>query len=159
MASQCEVEQNGPGAEFSNPERRHLIDLLNSALTGGAGVYNLPPALWAALWLSDIAKLRLLVQTAEINPDYLRGTLQEKGIVQEVILKPWNQGVRQRSARLSVPNSAQNTSIETESQPFLSPAGQPLTPERQRARPLQDNPASTRQPFTPQHQREENLFR
>ena len=56
----------GPGAEFEDAERQSLIDRLNFLLAGEKN-HSLSPSLWAALWLSDVGRLKYLIETCN-NP-------------------------------------------------------------------------------------------
>jgi hypothetical protein len=54
------TSQGGPQAEFHVTERVGLLKALKNALD-----VDIPPTVWACLWLSDIDKLKVLVDTAK----------------------------------------------------------------------------------------------
>lgn len=61
---------DGPGSEFYEPERIRLLAELNDALDDDS---NVLPTAWACLWLSDIDKLRKIVQLAQENSIFVVG--------------------------------------------------------------------------------------
>jgi hypothetical protein len=62
------TSQGGPQAEFHVTERIGLLKTLKNALD-----VDIPPTVWACLWLSDIDKLKVLVNTAKAAPSMLEG--------------------------------------------------------------------------------------
>ena len=60
------TSQGGPQAEFHVTERIGLLKTLKNTLD-----VDIPPTVWACLWLSDIDKLKVLVNTAEMAPSIL----------------------------------------------------------------------------------------
>ena len=62
------TSQDGPQAEFHVTERIGLLKTLKNALD-----VDIPPTVWACLWLSDIDKLKVLVNTAKEVPSILEG--------------------------------------------------------------------------------------
>jgi len=52
--------------EFDEPERIQLLNTLTTAL----GFDVIPATPWACLWLSDIGRLRKLVQDIQTSPGY-----------------------------------------------------------------------------------------
>ena len=54
---------SGPEAEFHVTDRITLLNTLKDTLQG-----NVPSTVWACLWLSDIDKLKELVDNAKRNP-------------------------------------------------------------------------------------------
>jgi hypothetical protein len=75
----------GPGAEFKDEERQHLIEKLNSLLAGPGENYTLPPSMWAALWLCDLGSLKDLVKGLESNPSF-RGVFNNPVTIGESVL-------------------------------------------------------------------------
>jgi hypothetical protein len=61
------TSQGGPQAEFHVTERIDLLKALKKALDA-----HIPPTVWACLWLSDIDKLKVLVNIAKENPSALQ---------------------------------------------------------------------------------------
>ena len=57
------ASQGGPQAEFRVTERINLLQTLKNALNT-----DIPPTVWACLWLSDIDRLKVLVNTAKELP-------------------------------------------------------------------------------------------
>jgi hypothetical protein len=86
------ASKGGPQAEFHVPDRVSLPKTLKNALNT-----DIPPTAWACLWLSDIDKLKEVVDVAKRQPlvylNYFRSIESEAKIVQK-----WNQRERQRSA-------------------------------------------------------------
>jgi hypothetical protein len=62
------ASQGGPQAEFHVPDRFSLLKTLKDILD-----VDIPPTVWACLWLSDIDKLKVLVNTAKEVPSILEG--------------------------------------------------------------------------------------
>ena len=62
------ASKGGPQAEFDIPDRINLLTTLKNTLNA-----DLPPTIWACLWLSDIDKLKELVDTAKRQPVVLYG--------------------------------------------------------------------------------------
>jgi hypothetical protein len=62
------TSQGGPQAEFHVTERIGLLKTLKNALD-----VDIPPTVWACLWLSDIDRLKVLVNTAKEVPSTLEG--------------------------------------------------------------------------------------
>ena len=62
------TSQGGPQAEFHVTERMGLLKTLKNALD-----VDIPPTVWACLWLSDIDQLKVLVNTAKEVPSILEG--------------------------------------------------------------------------------------
>ena len=62
------ASQGGPQAEFHVTDRISLLKTLKNALNA-----DIPPTVWACLWLSDIDKLKELVDTAKRQPVVLYG--------------------------------------------------------------------------------------
>jgi hypothetical protein len=65
------TSQGGPQAEFHVTERIDLLKNLKNALD-----VDIPPTVWACLWLSDIDKLKVLVTTAKEVPSMLEDHFQ-----------------------------------------------------------------------------------
>jgi hypothetical protein len=61
------ASQGGPQAEFHVTDRISLLKTLKNALNA-----DIPPTVWACLWLSDIDKLKELVTLAKQQPIVLR---------------------------------------------------------------------------------------
>ena len=61
------TSQGGPQAEFYVTERIDLLKALKNALDA-----DIPPTVWACLWLSDIDKLKVLVDFAKEKPSALQ---------------------------------------------------------------------------------------
>jgi hypothetical protein len=61
------ASQGGPQAEFHVTDRISLLKTLKNALDA-----DIPPTVWACLWLSDIDKLKVLVNVAKEEPSMLR---------------------------------------------------------------------------------------
>ena len=57
------ASKGGPQAEFDVPDRISLLTTLKNALNA-----DIPPTAWACLWLSDIDKLKELVNVAKQQP-------------------------------------------------------------------------------------------
>ena len=57
------TSQGGPQAEFHVTERAGLLKTLKNALDA-----DIPPTVWACLWLSDIDKLKKLAEMAKWQP-------------------------------------------------------------------------------------------
>jgi hypothetical protein len=57
------ASQGGPQAEFHIRDRMSLLKIMKSAL-----IADIPPTVWACLWLSDVDKLRVLVNMAIQQP-------------------------------------------------------------------------------------------
>ena len=60
------ASKGGPQAEFDVPDRISLLTTLKNVLD-----VDIPPTVWACLWLSDIDKLEELVNTAKEVPSVL----------------------------------------------------------------------------------------
>jgi hypothetical protein len=76
------ASQGGPQAEFHVPDRISLLKTLKDVLD-----VDIPPTVWACLWLSDIDKLKELVDVAKRQPlvylNYFRSIESEAKIVQK----------------------------------------------------------------------------
>ena len=76
------ASKGGPQAEFDVPHRISLLTTLKNALNA-----DIPPTAWACLWLSDIDKLKELVDAAKQQPlayhGYLTAIERETRIVQK----------------------------------------------------------------------------
>jgi hypothetical protein len=76
------TSQGGPQAEFHVTERVGLLKTLKNALDA-----DIPPTVWACLWLSDIDKLKVLVNIAKEEPsvlqDHFKSIERETKIVQK----------------------------------------------------------------------------
>jgi hypothetical protein len=59
------ASNGGPQAEFYHPDRIGLLKTLKNALNNT----DIPPTIWACLWLSDIDKLRELVDKVVQSPE------------------------------------------------------------------------------------------
>jgi hypothetical protein len=64
------ASKGGPQAEFDVPDRISLLTTLKNTLNA-----DLPPTIWACLWLSDIDKLKELVDAAKQQPLAYHGYL------------------------------------------------------------------------------------
>src|SRR2546421_3602883 len=62
------ASNGGPQAEFHVTDRISLLKTLKNALNA-----DIPPTVWACLWLSDIDNLKELVDAAKKQPTLLRG--------------------------------------------------------------------------------------
>ena len=62
------TSEGGPRAEFRNRHRMSLLMTLKNTLNA-----DVPPTIWACLWLSDIDKLKELVDVAKRQPLMLQG--------------------------------------------------------------------------------------
>ena len=62
------ASNGGPQAEFHVTDRISLLKTLKNALNT-----DIPPTAWACLWLSDIDKLKELVDVAKRQPLMLQG--------------------------------------------------------------------------------------
>jgi hypothetical protein len=75
------ASKGGPQAEFDVPDRISLLTTLKNALNA-----DIPPTAWACLWLSDIDKLKELVNGAKQQPvlcySYFQSIESEAKIVQ-----------------------------------------------------------------------------
>src|SRR5271156_3439851 len=60
------ASNGGPQAEFHATDRISLLKTLKNALD-----VDIPPTVWACLWLSDIDELKVLVNTAKEVPSIL----------------------------------------------------------------------------------------
>jgi hypothetical protein len=65
------TSRGGPQAEFHVTERIGLLKTLKNALD-----VDIPPTVWACLWLSDIDKLKVLVNMAKQQPLACYATFQ-----------------------------------------------------------------------------------
>src|SRR5271170_208755 len=65
------ASNGGPQAEFHATDRISLLRTLKNALN-----VDVPPTVWACLWLSDIDKLKKLVDTAKEQPLVYNGYFQ-----------------------------------------------------------------------------------
>jgi len=76
------ASKGGPQAEFDVPDRISLLTTLKNVLD-----VDIPPTVWACLWLSDIDKLEELVNTAKEVPsvleDHFKRIERETKIVQK----------------------------------------------------------------------------
>src|ERR1700722_10131872 len=76
------ASKGGPQAEFHVTDRVSLLKTLKNALNT-----DIPPTAWACLWLSDIDKLKVLVDVAQQLPfvylNYFRSIESEAKIVQK----------------------------------------------------------------------------
>ena len=76
------ASKGGPQAEFHVTDRVSLLKTLKNALNT-----DIPPTTWACLWLSDIDKLKELVDVAKRQPlvylNYFRSIESEAKIVQK----------------------------------------------------------------------------
>jgi hypothetical protein len=76
------ASKGGPQAEFDVPDRISLLTTLKNTLNA-----DLPPTIWACLWLSDIDKLKELVDVAKQQPllshGYLTAIESQTTIVQK----------------------------------------------------------------------------
>src|SRR2546421_8647129 len=76
------ASNGGPQAEFHVTERIGLLKTLKNALDA-----DIPPTVWACLWLSDIDKLKVLVNIAKEEPsvlqDHFKSIERETRIVQK----------------------------------------------------------------------------
>jgi hypothetical protein len=85
------ASKGGPQAEFDVPDRISLLTTLKNALDA-----DIPQTAWACLWLSDIDKLKELVDGAKRQPVVYQGYF--KSIESEAkIVQKWNQRERKRS--------------------------------------------------------------
>src|SRR2546423_10412095 len=62
------ASNGGPQAEFHVTDRISLLKTLKNALNA-----DIPPTVWACLWLSDIDKLKELVDVAKQEPSVIQG--------------------------------------------------------------------------------------
>jgi hypothetical protein len=65
------ASQGGPQAEFHVTDRISLLKTLKNALNA-----DIPPTVWACLWLSDIDKLEVLANMAKQQPLACYATFQ-----------------------------------------------------------------------------------
>ena len=76
------ASKGGPQAEFHVTDRVSLLKTLKNALNT-----DIPPTAWACLWLSDIDKLKELVDVAKRQPvvyqGYFKSIESEAKIVQK----------------------------------------------------------------------------
>ena len=76
------ASNGGPPAEFHVTDRISLLKTLKNALNA-----DIPPTVWACLWLSDIDKLKELVDVAKRQPvvyqGYFKSIESEAKIVQK----------------------------------------------------------------------------
>jgi hypothetical protein len=144
----------GPGAEFEDEERQHLIDKLNSLLAGPGENYTLPPSMWATLWLCDLgrlkdlvkglestlsfrARLTILLQLVKVFLTVVCFCLLPSGLVLELTYALGNQQSRDSGAQSGA------STPRPESTPPSSPVRGPLTPHHQRSNSLQSDSTST----------------
>jgi hypothetical protein len=65
------ASSGGPEAEFDDPRRKELLQVLNDALPDN----TFSPTVWACLWLSDIDKLKNMVASAKFTPNIINRAL------------------------------------------------------------------------------------